>query len=871
MAITLISHNVQGFNSPNKRKKAFLQYNKLKAKIVMLQETHFMKDAHPTFFHKAYNQSFYTTSSSKTKGVAIFFHHSFPFEIQQVYKDHESRFIIIKGTLSGRELTVANVYAPNDAQTSFFTQFFNKLQQLHSSHIIVGGDFNSVMQPNLDRSKQNLSSKTLSKTTITHLNDLQLIDSWRALNIGAREYTFYSHPHDSYSRIDHIFCTPIILANTHDAAIHPCSWSDHQIVTLSTEFIGLTPTPYSWRLNESLLSDPVHQQEIASEIKDYFILNSNPDISPSTLWMAHKAVVRGHLIKRAAQCNRSKWEKIHSLTKDLQNLYKDHTRSHDPDTLKLISQKGTELDSLLTFRAEKALRWSKAKFFLSSNSYSTMFARKLNQTIKPTHVYKLKNSSNQLITHPQEILSIFKNFYSDLLSAPNSTIPLSSINWLDNLPFPKLTKTNIESLNAPCTEEELLQIIKSLKKNSAPGPDGFSSLYYKQYHQFLIPHLSKLFNNILKGDQFPEEMLLANMSLIPKPNKDHTLPQNYRPISVINNDLKIFSRLLANRLSAIIPTLISPYQSGFIQGRQITDNIRLVTNIIQDANIHSQPLLMLSLDINKAFDSVSWTFLDIVLKKYGFQGEFVHAFHALYHNPATRIRLPGCNSEFFKLGRGTRQGCPMSPLLFALAIEPLATAILSHTDIKGYSTKNGTYKLSMYADDMLLFLTQPNIALPNLLQTLNIFSSLSGLSVNVSKSIGMPINIPSAQLESLRSSFNFSWSMESLPYLGIFLTPNIKDIASKNYTSLLLKLRSTLRMWKPFNISFLGRITAVKMIILPKLLYMFRALPIRINKILITKFQSDIHKYIWADSHPRLSRSVLFKSHRDGGLGLPDF
>lgn len=85
----------------------------------------------------------------------------------------------------------------------------------------------------------------------------------------------------------------------------------------------------------------------------------------------------------------------------------------------------------------------------------------------------------------------------------------------------------------------------------------------------------------------------------------------------------------------------------------------------------------------------------------------------------------------------------------------------------------------MYAVDMVLFLTQPNIALPNLLHTLKTFASLSGLTVNVTKSIGMPINIPSSQLDSLRSSFNFSWSMDSLPYLGIFLTPNINDLSSK--------------------------------------------------------------------------------------------
>lgn len=84
-------------------------------------------------------------------------------------------------------------------------------------------------------------------------------------------------------------------------------------------------------------------------------------------------------------------------------------------------------------------------------------------------------------------------------------------------------------------------------------------------------------------------------------------------------------------------------------------------------------------------------------------------------------------------------------------------------------------------------------------------------------------------------------------------------------------MRLMLKLWKSFKISFLGRITAIKMTILPKILYLFRALPIRLNKVTITKFQTEINKFIWSDSRPRLSRSVLHNPQKNGGLGLPDF
>lgn len=126
----------------------------------------------------------------------------------------------------------------------------------------------------------------------------------------------------TYLRLDYVFCTPIILANTRDASKYPCSWSDHHITTLSTQFIGLTPTPFSWRLNEFLWTDPSYQPEIESAIKEYFMLNSNPDTLPTTWWLAHKAVLWGHLIKFAADHNKKNGNEFPPLQKTHKNYIK---------------------------------------------------------------------------------------------------------------------------------------------------------------------------------------------------------------------------------------------------------------------------------------------------------------------------------------------------------------------------------------------------------------------------------------------------------------------------------------------------------------------------------------------------------------------
>lgn len=199
-----------------------------------------------------------------------------------------------------------------------------------------------------------------------------------------------------------------------------------------------------------------------------------------------------------------------------------------------------------------------------------MFARKRNHVVKPPHVYKLHNSTGSLVSHPNDILGIFVDYYQKLFSKSAGTSGPTSQAWFADLALPTLSDQQLETLNVPCTTSEMADIIKSLKSSTAPGPDGYTTTYFKKFCSTFTPKLVTLYKHILKGHNFPPEMLLANMSLIPKPHKDHSIPQNFHPISVINNDLKIFSRLLADRLASVITSLISPNQTGFIPGRQIT-------------------------------------------------------------------------------------------------------------------------------------------------------------------------------------------------------------------------------------------------------------------------------------------------------------
>lgn len=224
------------------------------------------------------------------------------------------------------------------------------------------------------------------------------------------------------------------------------------------------------------------------------------------------------------------------------------------------------------------------------------------------------------------------------------------------------------------------------------------------------------------------------LTLIPKPEKDPSLCASYRPIALLNSDLNFFTKLLSMRLNLILPSLIHKDQVGFVPLRQAGDNTRRIIDLIEVANRDGLETLVLGLDAEKAFDRLGWPFLFATLKHMGFQGPFLRAIQHLYTNPSSQVKTPFALSSAFSIANGTRQGCPLSPLLFALCVEPLAAAVRKNPNIHGVPVRGRDFKLALFADDIILTLTQPRISLPNLHAELDLYRSLSGYKINASKS-----------------------------------------------------------------------------------------------------------------------------------------
>ncbi|XP_059827437.1 uncharacterized protein LOC132395156 [Hypanus sabinus] len=274
-----------------------------------------------------------------------------------------------------------------------------------------------------------------------------------------------------------------------------------------------------------------------------------------------------------------------------------------------------------------------------------------------------------------------------------------------------------------------------------------------------------------------------------------------------------------------------------------------------------------ALDAEKAFDRVEWPYLFNVLEKFNFSPIFISWIKLIYHTPVASVFTNNQRSPFFRLFRGTRQGCPLSPLLFNIALEPLAIAIRQSQDILGINRGTDIHKLSLYADDLLLFISNPEKSIPAVLSLLAQFSEFSGYKLNLNKSELFPLNkrVP------IYGNLPFKLVNDFFTYLGIKITKNHKDLFRFNFLPLIDQIKGLFTKWSPLSLSLIGRINAIKMVILPKFLYIFQAIPIFIPKSFFTNVDSKISSYIWQNKNPRLGKTYLQKTKKEGGLALPNF
>ena len=244
------------------------------------------------------------------------------------------------------------------------------------------------------------------------------------------------------------------------------------------------------------------------------------------------------------------------------------------------------------------------------------------------------------------------------------------------------------------SEEECLTALKEFKNNKTPGTDGFSAEFYKFFWSDLAS-----FNYAFQKGSLSISQKRGIISLIPKKNKDKTLLENLRPISLLNVDYKILTKSIAKRLEKVLPKIINSDQTGYIKGRFIGENVRLIQDVMSHTKQEEKPGIAIFLDFRKAFDTIEWNYLRAALQTFNFGPDILNWFQVIYNQASSCVLHNGHASDFFLLERGVRQGCPLSGLLFVVGIELLARVLKKDHTIKGIQVGQKEIKITQYADD----------------------------------------------------------------------------------------------------------------------------------------------------------------------------
>jgi len=314
----------------------------------------------------------------------------------------------------------------------------------------------------------------------------------------------------------------------------------------------------------------------------------------------------------------------------------------------------------------------------------------------------------------------------------------------------------------------------------------------------------------------------AVITLIEKKGKDRSFLENWRPISLVNVDAKIMSKAIATRIKNVLRNIIHHNQTGFIKDRYIGETVQSIFDIIDFTAEENISGLLIFIAFQKAFDSLERNFLQRCLESFNFGSDFIRWVMTFCKNIQSCVINNGITSDYFIIERGVRQGDPLSPYLFVVAVETLVIAIRQNSLIKGITIGKKETKLLQYADDTTAVLSGTNSA-QILFRLLDEFKKLSGLAVNATKTEGMWIG---SLRENKTKPFGIKWPNEPIKALGLYYSYDQNYYTRKNLIERLDSVKKLLNIWSARSLSLYGKVTILKSLIIPKFVYVASLLTI---------------------------------------------
>ena len=499
---------------------------------------------------------------------------------------------------------------------------------------------------------------------------------------------------------------------------------------------------------------------------------------------------------------------VNNLQKDIENGKKE-----DKETTTIqrkLDETTRKLEKIIEYKTKGAILRSKCRWHNEGEKNTKYFLNLEKIHYKSSVITQLKVSDTDFITSDNEILKECETFYRNIYSSKTKSLDSGHL-FFDATGLPSLDPEEKEKCEGPLTKTECFQALKSMNGEKTPGSDGLPADFYKVFWNNLADCLVNSINYAYEVRQFSVSQRRGIIKVIPKKDADPCLVKNWRPITLLNTDYKIAAKAIANRLKIVIPKIVNNDQTGFIKGRFIGENIRLIEGIINYTATQNIPGQLLFLDFEKAFDTVERLFIWKTLESFNFGSSIINWIKLCYQNIESCILNNGWASGYFTLDRGVRQGCPLSPYIFIICVELLAEKIRQNKTIKGISVQDEEINISQFADDATIILDGSKESFTAALQDLEQFGSISGLRLNNKKTEVLWIGSKAGCNEVFCPEKNLKW-VNKVKSLGVWISTDSEASIKANYDEKIEKAQNVLSSWKYRRLSLLGKIVYNKLI-----------------------------------------------------------
>jgi exonuclease III len=849
--------NCNGFLQKHKQHELCRSVNENNIDIVCLQETHISTLAIGCEIESRLKcKALWGFGTPRARGVGILIF-NYEYEISKFEFDTDGRFMYLDLSIGGRSLRVINIYAPNIAAER--RRFFMDLSPFFVTNrdIIFCGDFNCVMDTRIDKVGGNLENGTEGSEEIKSIcRDFRLVDYYRVLRPRSVAYTWYFAGNNIGCRLDRIYVSRSMLPSCMHCTVIPYGLSDHDSVMISLDsHSDIVMGKGFWKLNTSILKDKDFHVEFAVFWK---ILLCGKVITQDS-WEGIKSSIKDFIIdycKRKARAHRAV----------VQGLHKEYYALVEAERLRpgnyielIVNIKHRIAEANEVSYAGSKIR-SKVNLLNNSERPSKFFNMLESKRGKKGEIRKVTNMDKEDCSTAEDINTAFLDFYASLFTSEGIDHAMADTFTRS---LPTLSDSDAELCEGLITIDELREALVSMKNDKSPGPDGISKEFYLTFFPLVGDVLCSVLNLAFENQCMSSSQRLSYITLICKDAENSEALKNWRPISLCCIDYKCLSKVLCNRLSKVLDTIVDVDQTCSIRGRSIHDNVHLLRNITDYVNQKGLKCAFVSLDMEKAFDRVEYSFVSKCLQAYGFGPSFVKWISILYTNISSSVITNGHISHPFPCSRGVRQGCSLSPLLYVLTLEPLLIHIRNNTNVIGFPLPGTTEvaKTTGYADDVTGVVSTVE-SVGHILDSVSQFGLASGAKLNKDKTKGLFLGAWENRED---TPFNINW-VKKVKICGVWYGSGFSP--DDLWLPIFTKFVNTINLWKSRRLSFTGKTAIANIMGLSKLWYYssFVTLP----PVYLKQFNRVMFKYFWGDDCEPVSRNTLVQNKSQGGFGLVD-